>query len=124
VTAEAEAARSRYWCRRCDEPAKVTADPALFLTGPLLLAAGTAAHAGTGSELCADGQVIAPTDEDPVLRRQARELEAEFPGFSVSVRFRFFRADWREALRAEHFEAQDAAGLRRQLAAATRRPPC
>jgi hypothetical protein len=33
-----------------------------------------------------------PTDQDPVLRREADEIEAEHPEVTVSVRFRFLTA--------------------------------
>lgn len=80
-----------------------------------------AVHAETGSELCADGRLVAPVDERPDLRRQANEIEAEFPWVTVSARFGFFRADLtvQDPRRVcTPFDASTADDLRRQLAKA------
>jgi hypothetical protein len=50
------------WCRRCHLPAEVQGDPEW----------GTAVHAGTGSETCADGRVCAPVDFETAEMRAAR----------------------------------------------------
>jgi hypothetical protein len=92
------------------------------VTGSTLL--GRAVHSATGLERGDDGHEARATDEDPVLRAQADAIEADFPGLELSVRFGFFRADWRDldprVVRA-HYTADDAAEMRRQLEAATRR---
>lgn len=106
---------SRWCCRRCLGPVSGGGN-----------SLERSVHAGTGSERCADGRLIAPVDEDPALRGEANEIERDYPAFTVSARFGFFRGDWREAdpgaVRG-HFDADTGTELRQQLAAATRRRP-
>jgi hypothetical protein len=72
-----------------------------------------------------DGHPVILTDEDPVLRAQADEIEREFGGrFTISARFGWFRADRADlppGMVAAHFTADDAAEMRRQLAIADSR---
>ena len=78
------------WCKICKQPVR--------LTGRSLIAEfGKAVHLETGLETGEDGHLVRPTDQDPVLRAQADEIEAEFPQFKVSVRNGIFRATWRSA---------------------------
>ncbi len=104
----------RWWCRGCEEP--------VTRNGP-----GGACHAATGSAECADGNGLASPDRaDPAKRRDARELEAEFPAWKVWLPFGslFFRADFRNpppGVTVVHYEDYTADGLRRQLAAVTAR---
>lgn len=99
-----------WWCRFCGEPVRRT-------RGGL---PGDAVHEAEP----ADGHETAPTDEDPVLRREADAIEAEFGGrFTISVRFGFFRADWARLAPGEvgaNYTADTAADLRRKLAALLR----
>jgi hypothetical protein len=104
----------RCWCRTCGEP--VTA------SGDSLIA--SALHEATGLAKGPDGHIAVATDEDPVLRKEANEIEAEFDSrFTVSVRWGFFRADWANLPPGKvtaHYTADDAESLRKQLAAAVR----
>lgn len=94
------------WCVTCEEP--VTLGP------------GEAVHAATGRVTGPDGHFVKVTGENPEMRRQADEIEAEYQ-VDVSVRFGFFRADRTDVIDAAHWEADDAEGLRRQLPARLRR---
>jgi hypothetical protein len=78
-----------------------------------------AVHAASGAESC-DGQPLELTDEDPRLREEADALEAEFGGlFAISVRFRTWRATWREGGGdLVHYEAPGAELLRPLLRSA------
>lgn len=95
-TAAKEPARASFWCKACGQPVR--------LTGSTLWPDfRKAVHAATGEETGPgygeDGRHAAqPTDEDPVLRAQADEVEREFGGlFRISVRFRgLWRAEWKE----------------------------
>ena len=101
------------WCRKCKAPAKRTS-PGIQ---------GTGVHAGDEPE---DGHTAVLTDEDPVLRAEADKIEAEFPGFTVSVRFGFFRADWANlpaGTVAQHYSEADADTLRHTLGIVTRPRP-
>lgn len=112
-----------YWCRKCKEPVRLSGGAGVW---PSLR---RAVHEATGEETGPghgeDGtHTAAPTDEDPVLRAQADALEAEFGGlFTISVRFRFFRADWANlplGMTAGHYEASTADELRPHLLTAVR----
>lgn len=117
--------RATAWCRLCGEPVR--------LSGPEVMPElRRAVHAATGLEKGPghgdEGWHIAmPSTENPVLRAEADALEAEFGGrFSVSARFGFFRADWRDVpagVTAAHYEASTAGEMRQQLRAVTRAFP-
>lgn len=99
------------WCTACKEPVRPDGHGA---------PPGTGVHIGAGPH----DHPPAVTDEDPVLRAEADALERDYPEVTVSVRFRVFRADYRAepGKVRPHFEAGSEADMRRQLAAATRRP--
>jgi hypothetical protein len=102
------------WCKGCGQPVK------RLQGGPL----GKVVHAGTGNELGDGGHLAIPVDENPVLRAEADAVEREFGGvFTVSVRFGFFRADVADPGGAtyQHWTADTAQDLRRQLAAVAER---
>lgn len=110
--------RTGYWCRRCEEP--------VLLSGPEVIPEfRKAVHAGTGDEKGpghgADGWHLAsPVGENPLLYRQAAELEREFPEFTIEPRYGFFRADWRQDLLPpgvliSHYEEGDAPAMRERL---------
>lgn len=119
------------WCALCREPVRL-AGP--WQPWPEMM---KAFHASTGGEKGPghgdDGWHLAvATTENPVLRRQADELEAEFGRmFRVSVRFGFFRADFSKKAVRElafhgtpcHYEAGTADLLRPQLRHALARAP-
>lgn len=97
------------WCRTCRAPAR--------RTGPGM--GGTGTHAGDEPE---DGHPAVLTDENPVLRAQADEIQREYPGVTVSARFGFFRADWpaRPGVLIAPVFGETADELREKLAAQPR----
>lgn len=78
------------WCRACGEPVRRRLDLGTPL--PYVL---TMVHAATGKAEGPDGHLIVLTDENPELRAVADKIEAEYGGITVSVRFGWFRADWK-----------------------------
>lgn len=114
MTGEETAPPARpLWCRRCE--------------GQLTRAAGGPEHAATGDPVCADGVTMAVPDRtDPAKRRAAREIEADFPEWRVSLPFNglYFRADVRNpppGTTAAHYLGDDAEALRARLAGVTER---
>lgn len=96
------------WCGHCEEPVRRAGGGA-----PL----GQVVHAGTGDELCADGQhAAAPTGVNPELAEVARRVMADYPEYEVSVHFGFlFRAVPRGPLTPVHVEAETEEELRRGI---------
>ena len=119
--------RTGAWCRLCKQPVR--------LAGPADLhpELQRAVHAETGSEIGPgygdDGSHIAmPTDENPVLRAEADEVEAEFPDYKVSARLGGLRATLRRKLLPEGaiavpIPAGSGHELRTKLRAAAGTPP-
>lgn len=86
---QAAGRRPLYWCRICKEP--------VWLAGAALPPEfRTAVHDATGMEAAQDNHMARPTDENPLLRAQADELEADFPEFRITVRFGIPRATLRK----------------------------
>jgi hypothetical protein len=98
-----------WWCRHCDQLVTVTA-------------CGLAVHAGSGAELCADGQhVAAPTVSNPAMRKAAAAIAAEHPGWVVAWYLTHFGARPLDFPAALPLEAATEDEMRRRLGA-RRRP--
>jgi hypothetical protein len=97
------------WCADCGK--RVTAD-----------AGGPPVHTASGHVKGGpDGHAAAPAGREPPLWKAAREITADYGGaFTVSARFGFLRADLTPGAVSAggtpvHYEADDEAGMRRQL---------
>ena len=111
--------RTGTWCSVCRQPVR--------LRGPGMAPEfRRAEHAETGDERGPGGpdgwHVAIPTTEDPELRAEADAIEADFPMLTVSVRFGFFRADWKASFvpfgaTPRHYEASAGGELRGRLRA-------
>lgn len=98
------------WCRWCSQPARSA--------GSGDGAPGQAVHAGTGEELCADGEHAAtPVAVNPELTAIAERVMEDFPGWEITVHFGFlFRAAPPGSLTPVHVEATAEGELRAGIA--------
>jgi hypothetical protein len=84
-----QAAKARWWCSRCGQPAR--------LEGPddIPRTLRKAVHDFTSQEKGPDGHLVLPVDEEPPLWAAVRRLRAEVGAeVDITARFGVLRADF------------------------------
>ncbi len=116
VSRDPKALAMQWWCRTCDEPVTVTG----------CWMSRQAVHASSGEEKGEDGHLAVAIGSSPQQRDRAREIEARFPRWVITLPFEglCFRADWRDqrpGVIYQHYEDRDPDALEEQLAYVERR---
>lgn len=101
--------RPVLWCRHCGEPVRRAGAG----NGP----PGKVVHAGTGAELCTDGEhAAAPIDVNPEMSVIASRVAKDYPAYEVAEVFGvMFRATMRGVLTPVPVEASTEEELRRGI---------